>query len=195
MSSEWCPEPFTVPKPPPADQSSIDAWRLVVGYRALNAATVPDAHPLPLIEKEIATRAKGKLFTVQDLRHGFHQLPLRKEDRHLTAMFTPCGTVQWTVLPMGLKNAPSMFQKMMGTIFFHQHKSLNLQEFCRIYIDDLLIATPPGKNFNESLKLHEEQVRKVLEVLRQEKLVYGPKKGKIILQSVEFCGSVLEDGT
>ena len=93
MSSEWCSAPFTVPKPPPADQSSIDAWRLVVDYRALNAATVPDAHPLPLIEKEIAARAKGKLFTVLDLRHGFHQMPLRKEDRHLTAMCTPCGTV------------------------------------------------------------------------------------------------------
>ena len=195
MSSEWCSAPFTVPKPPPADQSSIDTWRLVVDYRALNAATVPDAHPLPLIEKEIAARAKGKLFTVLDLRHGFHQMPLRKEDRHLTAMCTPCGTVQWTVLPMGLKNAPSMFQKMMETISFQKHKSLDLQEFCSIYIDDLLIATPLGKTFDECLKLHEEQVRKVLEVLRQEKLVCGPKKGKIFLQSVEFCGSVLEDGT
>ena len=195
MSSEWCSAPFTVPKPPPADQSSIDAWRLVVDYRALNAATVPDAQPLPLIEKEMAARAKGKLFTVLDLRHGFHQMPLRKEDRHLTAMCTPCGTVQWTVLPMGLKNAPSMLQKMMETILFQKHKSLDLQEFCSIYIDDLLIATPLGKNFDECLKLHEEQVRKVLEVLRQEKLVCGPKKGKMFLQSVEFCGSVLEDGT
>ena len=195
MSSEWCSAPCTVPKPPPADQSSIDAWRLVVDYRALNVATVPDAHPLPLIEKEIAARAKGKLFTVLDLRHGFHQMPLRKEDRHLMAMCTPCGTVQWTVLPMGPKNAPSMFQKMMETILFQKHKFLDLQEFCSIYIDDLLIATPLGKNFEECLKLHEEQVRNVLEVLRQEKLVCGPKKGKMFLQSVEFCGCVLEDGT
>ena len=110
-------------------------------------------------------------------------------------MCTPCGTVQWTVLPMGLKNAPSMFQNMMETILFQKHKSLNLQEFCSIYIDDLLIATPLGKNFDECLKMHEEQVRKVFEVLRQEKLVCGPKKGKMFLQSVEFRGSVLEDGT
>ena len=195
MSSEWCSAPFTVPKPPPADQSSIDAWRLVVHYRALNAATVPDTHPLPYIEEEIAKRAKGKLFTVLDLRHGYCQMPPGKEDRHLTAMCTPCGTVQWTVMPMGLKKAPSMFQNMMETMLFQKHKALGLQEFCSIYIDDLLIATPLGKNFDECLKLQEEQVRKVLEVLRQEKLVFGPRKGKMFLESVEFCGSVLEDGT
>ena len=195
MSSEWCSVPFTVPKPPPGDRSSIDAWRLVVDYRALNPATVPDAHPLPYIEEEIAKRAKGKLFTVLDSRHGFHQMPLPKEDRHLTAMCTPCGTVQWTVMPMGLKNVPSMFQKMMETVFFQKHKALGLQEFCSLYIDDLLIATPLGKNFDGCLKLHEQQVRKVLEVLRQEKLVCGFKKGKMFLQSVEFCGSVLEDET
>ena len=163
MSSEWCSVPFTVPKPPPADQSSIDAWRLVVNYRALNAATAPDAHPLPYIEEEIAKRANGKLFTVLDLRHGFHHMPLQKEDRHMTAMCTPFRTVQW--MPMGLKNAPWMFQKMMETVLFQRQKPLGLQEFCSIYIDDLLIATPLGKNFDECLKLQEEQVRKVLEVL------------------------------
>ena len=195
MSSEWCSAPFTVPKPSPADQSSIDAWRLLVHYRALNAATMPDMHPLPLIEEGIAKRAEGKLFTMLDLRHGFHQIPLRKEGRHLTAMCTPCGTVQWTVMPMGLKNAPSMFQKMMENVLFQKHKSPGSQEFCSIYIDDLLIATPLGENFDECLKKHEEQVRKVLEVFRQQKLVCRPKKGKRILQSVEFCGSILEDET
>ena len=195
MSSEWCSAPFTVPKAPPADQSSRDAWRLVVDYRALNAATVPDAHPLALIQEEIAKRAKGKLFTVLDLRHGFHEMPLRRDYRDLTAMCTPCGTVQWTVMPMGLKNAPSMFQKMMETILFQKHKALDLQEFCSIYIDDLLFATPLGKNFDECLKLHEEPVCKVLEVLRQEKLVCGPKKGKMFLGSVKFCGPVFQDGT
>ena len=120
MSSEWCSAPFTVPKPPPADQTSIDAWRLVVDYRALNAATVPDAHPLPSIEEEITKGAKGKLSTVLDLRHGFHQMPLRKEDRHLAAMCTPCGTIQWTVMPMGLKNAPSYVAADDGDYFISE---------------------------------------------------------------------------
>ena len=167
----------------------------MVDYRALNAATFPDPHPLPLSEEEIAKRSKGKLFTMLNLRHGFHQMPLGKEHRHLTAMCTPCGTVQWTVIPMGLKNALSVFQTMMENVLFQKHKALGLQEFCSIYIDDLLITTPVGQNFNRCLKKHEEQVRKVLEVLKQEKLVCALKKGKMFLQSVEFCGSILEDGT
>ena len=126
---------------------------------------------------------------------AFIRCPFEKGDRHLTAMCTPCGTVRWTVMLMGPKNAPSMFQKMMETILFQKHKALRLQEFCSIYIDDLLISTPLGKDFDECLKLHEEQVRKLLEVLRQEKLVCGPKKGKMFPRSVVFCGSILEEWT
>ena len=116
MSSERCSAPFTVAKPPPADRFSIDAWHLVVDYRPWNAGRVPDTHPLPLIEEEITKRANGKLLTVLDLRHGFHQMPLQKEERHLTAMCTPCRTVQWTVMLICLKNNPWMIQKMMGNV-------------------------------------------------------------------------------
>ena len=98
-------------------------------------------------------------------------------------------------MPMCLKNAPSMFQKMMENVLFQKHKALSLQEFCSIYIDDLLIATPLGENFDECLRKHEEEVRKFLEVLRQGKFVSGPEKGKMFLQSVELCGCILEDGT
>ena len=59
MTSEWCCAPFTVPKLPPADQNTIDGWRMVVDFRNLNAETKADSHPLPLIEEEIAKKARG----------------------------------------------------------------------------------------------------------------------------------------
>ena len=152
-------------------------------------------HPLPFIEEEDAKRGKGKLFTMLDLRHGFQQVPLRKEDRHSTAMCIPCGTVDWTVMPLGLKNAPLMFQKMIENVLFREHRGLGLQELCSTYNVDLLIATQLGENFEKCLKKHEQEVRKVLNVLRQEKVMCGPKKGKMFLESVEFGGSILEDGT
>ena len=109
MTFEWCCAPFTVPKPPRADQNSIDGGRMVVDFRNLNAEIKADSQLLPLIEEEIVKRAKGKLFSVLDLRHGFHQMLLAKSSRPLTCMCSPVGPVQWTVMPMDFKNDPSPF--------------------------------------------------------------------------------------
>ena len=194
MTSEWCCAPFTVPKPPPADQNSIDGWRMVVDFRNSNAETKADSHPLPLIEEEIVKRAKGKLFSVLDLRHGFHQMPLAKSSRPLTCMCSPVGPVQWTVMPMGLKNTPSFFQRMMEEVLFSEHPEL--REFVSVYIDDIIIATVgDGLNEQELVDLHEKQLNMVLDILDKTQLICGPKKGKLFLESVEFCGSLLGNGT
>ena len=194
MTSEWCCAPFTVPKPPPADQNTIDGWRIIVDFRNLNAETKADSHPLPLIEEEIAKRARGRLFSVLDLRHGFHQMPLRKDSRPLTCMCTPCGPVQWTVMPMGLKNAPSFFQRMMEDVLFTTHPEL--RAFVSVYIDDIIIATEgEGLTEAELVALHEKQLNQVLDILDANQLICGPKKGKLFLKSVKFCGSLLENGT
>ena len=81
MTSGWCCAPLTVPKPPPADQNSIDGWRMVVDFRNLNAAANADSHPLPLLDEEIVKRATGNFSSVLDLKHGFHQMPVAKSSR------------------------------------------------------------------------------------------------------------------
>ena len=194
MTPERCCAPFTVPKPPPADQNSIDGWRMVVDFRHLNAETKADSLALPLIEEEIVKRAKGKLFSVLDLRHGFHHMHLAKSSRPLTCMCSPVGPVQWTVMPMGLRNARSLFQRMMEEVLFSEHPEL--REFVSVYIDDIIIATVgDGLTEQELVDLHEKQLNIVLDILDKNQLICGPKKGKFFLESVEFCGSLLRNGT
>ena len=96
--SAWSSPSFPVPK------KVAGAWRLVCDYRRLNDATINDAHPMPLIEDILNKQGKCVIWTLLDMKDGYHQVPLRKEDRHLTCMSTPRGTKQWTVLVMGLKN-------------------------------------------------------------------------------------------
>ena len=158
----------------------------------LNAETNADSHPLPLIEEEITKRAKGHLFSV--LRHGFHEMPLRKDSQPVTCMCTPCGPVQWTVMPMGLENAPSFFQRMMGDVLFTAH--LELCAFVSVHIDDIFLATEgEGLTKQELMALHEEQLNQVMDILDANQLICGPKKGNCFLKSVEFCGSLLKNGT
>ena len=194
MTSEWCCAPFTLAKPPPADQNSIDGWRMVADFRNLNAETKADSHPLPLIEEEVVKRAKGRLFSVLDLRHGFHQMPLAKSSRPLTCMCSPVGPVQWKVMPIGLKNAPSFFQQMMEEVLFLEHPEL--REFVSVYINDIIIATVgDGLTERELVYLHEKQLNIVVDILDKYQLICGPKKGNLFLESVEFCGSLLRNAT
>ena len=116
MTSECCCAPFTVRKPPPADQNTIHGWRMVVDFPNLNSVTKADSHPLPLIEEKIAKRARGSAL---DPRQGFHQMALRKDTWPLTCMCTPRGPVQFTVMPMGLKNAPRIHsENYRGPAFY-----------------------------------------------------------------------------
>lgn len=108
--SEWNSPSFPVAK------KEAGMWRLVHDFRALNDATVTDAHPTPLIQPILNKQGKCRVWSVLDMKDGYHQIPLRKEDRHLTCKSTPRGTYQWKVLVMGLKNAGAIFQRVMEWI-------------------------------------------------------------------------------
>ena len=91
--------------------------RVVIDYRALNEVTVKNKYPLPLMD-ELFDRTQGaRFFTSIDLRNGFHQIAIRQEDREKTAFRTRFGHFEYTVLPMGLCNAPGTFMQLMNQTF------------------------------------------------------------------------------
>ena len=79
-ASEWASNGLVVPK------KEKGKWCLVVDYRQLNEATLPDAHPLPLIENMLKDQSKHRIFTIVDLSKGLHQIPLHPESRAKSAM-------------------------------------------------------------------------------------------------------------
>ena len=52
-------------------------------------------------------------FSKLDLKSGFYQIPIKETDKEKTAFVTPFGLYQFNALPMGLKNSPPTFQKVM----------------------------------------------------------------------------------
>lgn len=85
-------------------------------YRRLNKVTKKDVYPLPRIE-EALTRLEGSTyFSIMDLQSGYHQIEVKEEDRQKTAFITADGLYQFRVLPFGLTNAPSTFQRTMDVV-------------------------------------------------------------------------------
>jgi hypothetical protein len=113
--------------------------RPIVDYRALNAWTVRDVYPLPLIGSIIDQLQGKKIFTKADLRWGFNNIRIKEEDQWKAAFKTPYGLFKPKVLPFGMNNAPSTFCRAMSRLLWPLLNKYPTELF--VYMDDILIAT------------------------------------------------------
>ena len=71
-----------------------------------------------------------------DVFQGYRQIPLALDDQEKTAFVTPVGNYHYKVMPFGLKNAGSTYQRMMTRMFESQ-----LGKNIEIYIDDMVVKS------------------------------------------------------
>jgi Reverse transcriptase (RNA-dependent DNA polymerase) len=84
--------------------------RPVQDYREVNKWTVRDVYPIPRIEQILESLHGKELFTVFDVRMGYNNVLIKKEDRWKAAFKTPYGLYQPKVMFFGLTNSPATFQ-------------------------------------------------------------------------------------
>ena len=150
------------------------SWRPCGDYRVLNSQTRKDTYTLPNIRDFSANLIGKKLFTTLDLVKGYYQIPMAPEDIDKTAVVTPFGTFVFLVMPFGLMNAGSTFQRCLDQI-------LGGIPHVYCYLDDILISS---STFQE----HLVHVREVLLLLRKNGLCINPNKSCFFQESVTYLG-------
>nr|WPN07709.1 reverse transcriptase [Ectropis grisescens TED virus] len=112
--SAWNSPIWVVPKK--ADASGKTKWRLVVDFRKLNDKTIDDKYPIPNITDVLDKLGNCNYFTTLDLASGFYQVEMNSDDIAKTAFNVENGHFEYLRMPMGLKNAPSTFQRVMDNV-------------------------------------------------------------------------------
>ncbi|XP_029161625.1 uncharacterized protein LOC114933284 [Nylanderia fulva] len=92
------------------------SYRMCIDFRKINEITVKELTPPPLLEDCLDCLVKARIFSVIDLKDGYHQILLDQCSRKYTAFTTPIGKFEFKRMPFGLTNAPSTFQKYMNSI-------------------------------------------------------------------------------
>ena len=151
--------------------------RFCVDYRQLNERIKPSRWPIPHIE-EIFDELRGShVFTTLDLFSGYWQIKMEESQKDITTFATRWGNFRFEVMPMGLINAPSTFQRMMDEI-------LKDIPFARAYLDDVVV-------FSTSMEQHLEHLSVVLRHLAGHELRLRITKCFFCQDSVELLGHIV----
>ncbi|KAJ0410812.1 hypothetical protein ATCC90586_010135 [Pythium insidiosum] len=154
--------------------------RWVIDYRYVNSMTDIPRIPIPRIDEVFDRLAGAHVFTLIDLASGYHQMRLAFEARQYTAFRAGSEIYQWCVAPMGLAGMPGTWSRLMRRIF----ETSELAAFVVVYLDDICV-------FSRSREEHLKHLRRVFEILREEKLFARPSKCHFAQSEIRFLGHII----
>ncbi|XP_026465960.1 uncharacterized protein LOC113369433 [Ctenocephalides felis] len=158
-NSPWASPIHMVPK-------KNGTFRMCGDYRRLNANTLPDRYPPPLIQDVFNNLHQKAVFSTIDLEKAYHQVHMHEEDIQKTAIITPWGLFEYLRMPFGLKNAAQTFQRFINHIF----QDFN---FVYIYIDDILVMSTDMNEHRSHLQLVFEKLQEYSLTINLEKCAFG----------------------
>ena len=151
-------------------------WRVCVDFTNLNKACPKDPFPLPRIDQLVDAMVGHPRMSFLDAIQGYHQIPLAFDDQEKTSFVIPIRNYHYKVMPFGLKNARSTYQRMM-TKMFESQMSKNIE----VYINDMVVKS---KIVSEHIK----DLTNIFEILRGHKLRLNASKCSFGVGSGKFLG-------
>ena len=156
--------------------------RLCIDFKQLNGAMIKNKYPLPRIDDLFDQLMWDNIFSKIDFRPWYHKVRIKEKDINKTNFRTRYGHYDFTVVPSGLTNAPTMFMCLMNGIFKNY-----LDKFIIVFLDDILI-------YSKTKEEHEEHLIITLQVLRENQLYTKLSKYSLYQRQIQYLGhSIFED--
>jgi hypothetical protein len=154
-------------------------WRFCIDFSYLNAPTLKNRYPLPIIDELLDELSGAVWFTSLDLRAGYHQIRMAEGEEHKTVFQTHQGHYEYKVMPYGLTGAPATFQNALNTIF-----APLLRKYVLVFIDDILI-------YSKTLEEHQEHLQAMFQLLQDHQLKVKQSKCAFVQPQLKYLGHII----
>ena len=124
---------------------------------------------------------KNSWKTVTDTWNGYHSVPLRLSDRHLTTFITPFGRWRYTRAPQGFLSSGDGYNRRFDAIL----SSFDRKERC---VDDII-------HHDSDLEQHWWRTIDLLSLLGEAGVVVNPEKFQFASKCVDFAGFRISEST
>ena len=156
-------------------KKSNGKWRTCVDFTDLNRTCPKDSYPLPRIDTLVDSMTRHELLSFMDAFSGYNQIKMNEEDQEKTSFITSQGLFCYKVMPFGLKNAGTIYQRLMNKMFAHQI-GRNIQ----VYVDDMLVKILRENDHLNDLQETFDTLRSYNMKLNPSKCVFGVTTGKFL---------------
>ena len=120
-------------------------WRMCMDFTDLNKTCPKDSFPLPRINQLVDSTAGLLMF--MDAFSGYNQIKMAEEDQEKTTFITSQGLYCYKVMPFGLKNAGTTYQRLVNKMF-----SKWIERNMEVYVDDMLVKSKEELTHLDELK-------------------------------------------
>ncbi|GKC94452.1 putative reverse transcriptase domain-containing protein [Tanacetum coccineum] len=147
----------------------------------MNLRALSSTMSLSFVNDDLIDQLQGlSVYSNIDLRSGYHQLRIKKEDIQIMLFRTRKWTTEFQVMSFGLTNAPTVFMDLMNRVC-----KPYLDKFVILFIDDILVYSKDKEEHGKHLKI-------ILELLNVAVVIRDfYKKFYNSLGSVPNCCSVV----
>lgn len=108
--------------------------RICIDYWKLNVLSKKDPFPLPFLDSILDNVVGHDMYSFMDGYNGYNQVKMAKENKEKIAFISEWGAYAYNVMPYGLCNAPTTYQKVVTKTF---NKYLN--DFMQVFLDDFSV--------------------------------------------------------
>ncbi|KAJ9561498.1 hypothetical protein OSB04_006658 [Centaurea solstitialis] len=157
-------------------QKKNGKWRVYIDFTDLNKACPKDPFLLPYIDAMVDATGGHELLTFIDAYSGYNQILMHTDDQEKTAFMTDKGIYCYKVMPFGLKNAGSTYQRLVN-MMFKEHLGHTME----VYIDDMLVKSERSHD-------HIHHLKQSFDILRQYKMKLNPTKCSFGVRAGKFLG-------